>query len=132
MPITRQITETKTRTVTLLTLQEYADQILTEEYRQPLKTIHEALKVHGWDVDPFPEDYHPLCCGEPIDIKAFLGDPYHGECKKCGKFIHAMDGPSFGNSWVSTIDSEKVDITTESRWIAGLSLAADAAKEQRP
>jgi hypothetical protein len=123
MPITKQITETKTRTVVLMTLQEYADQCVAEEYRQPLKDIHGALAVHGWDANPFPEDYRPQCCGQPISIYSFLGDPYHGECKTCGKFIHAIDGPSFGNSYVTLMDSEKVDMDTEFRWIAGIDIA---------
>ena len=120
MPITKTVTEQHTRTLTLLTLQEYADQILDESYKQPLKTIHEALAVHGWDVDPFPEDYKPTCCGDTVDIRRFLGGPYLVQCKKCKRFVLDVTGPEFGNSWVSFPDSQKVDMETdyERRWVA--------------
>src|SRR5580698_4076681 len=99
MPIERTITKQVTRTLTLLTLQEYADSIVAEGYRQPLKTIHEALAVHGWDVDPFPEDYKPICCGHEVECRSFLGDAYMARCKTCGKFVLDVTGPSFGNSY---------------------------------
>lgn len=126
MPITKTVTEQVTRTLSLLTLQEYADSIVAAEYRQPLKTIHEALAVHGWDADPFPEDYKPVCCGAPVQCQSFLGDTYMARCKSCKKFVLDVTGPSFGNSWVSMPDSKKVDLETDMdrRWIAGVESAA--------
>lgn len=128
MPITKTITER--RTVTLLTLQEYADKVVAEEYRQPLKTIHEALAVHGWDADPFPENYKPKCCGSEVTVRSFIGDPYSAECERCGKFIVDVTSPSFGNSWVSVPDSKQVDLETdfEHRWIAAAHSPAGGRK----
>lgn len=119
MPITKTITEY--HTVILMTLQEYADQAVAEPYRQPLKTIHEALAVHGWDVNPFPENYKPTCCGAEVIIRSFLGDPYFVKCESCKKFIVDITGPQFGNSWVNLPDGQKIDLETdiEHRWIAG-------------
>lgn len=119
MPIQKTITET--RTVTLMTLQEYADATVIEQYRQPLKTIREALAVNGWDADPFPDNYKPTCCGTEVEVNSFIGSAYRAECAKCGKFIFDVTGPSFGNSWVSVCDSNKVDMETDydKRWIAG-------------
>ncbi len=121
MPIQRQVTETVTHTLTLLTLQEYADQIVPEPYKQPLKTLDEALRVHGWDRDPMPDDYCPECCGKPVEIVSFLGGPYQAACKVCGRFVIDVTGPQFGNSYVSVVDSKKVDLETDfgHRWIAG-------------
>ena len=124
--IQKTITKQVTRTRTLLTLQEYADSIAPERYRQPLKTIHEALAVHGWDVEPFPEDYKPICCGAKVECRSFLGDTYLARCASCKKFVLDVTGPSFGNSWVSMPDSEKVDLESDmdQRWIAGVEIAA--------
>jgi hypothetical protein len=125
MPIAKTFTER--RIVTLLTLQEYADQIFGLPYRQPLKTIHEALAVHGWDASPFPEDYKPKCCGSEVSVRSFLGSAYRAECKVCHKFILDVTGPTFGNSWASFPDPKKVDLETdvEHVWIAG---SAEVAK----
>lgn len=123
MPITKTIEESRTYTVTLMTLAEYADAILPEQYKQPLKTISEALDVHGWKPDPFPEEYKPVCCGQETTCSSFLGSCYSAMCKTCGRFVLDVTGPTFGNSWVSIPDTEKVDLETdyEHRWIAGVS-----------
>jgi hypothetical protein len=121
-------TITETRTVTLATLQEYADESVAEPYRQPLKTIHEALAVHGWDIEPLPEDYKPICCGVPVACRSFLGSAYVAECETCGRFIADVTAPSFGNSCVVLCDSEKVDVETERRWIAGQRVPESCAK----
>jgi hypothetical protein len=118
MTVTRTIAEQ--RTVTLLTLQEYADQIFGLPYRQTLKTIHEALAVHGWDASPFPENYKPKCCGTEVSVGSFLGSTYRAECEICHRFILDVTGPTFGNSWASFPDPEKVDLEAdlEHVWIA--------------
>ena len=118
MPVQKTITET--RAVTLMTLQEYADASVVEKYRQPLKTIHEALAVHGWDVNPIPDDYKPTCCGAQVAIRSFLGSAYEASCGKCGRFIYDVTGPTFGNSSVSICDGTKVDLETDPErcWIA--------------
>lgn len=125
MPITKTITEKVTRTVTLMTLQEYADARVSEEYRQTLKTIEEALHVHGWLDGPMPDEFKPVCCEEETECESFLGGAYLAICKKCGKFVFDVTGPTFGNSWVSYPDSKKVDLETdiEHRWIAGVKKA---------
>lgn len=125
MPVTREITETKTRTVTLMTMQEYADASLADEYRQPLKTIEEALAVHGWDVDPIPDNYRPTCCGGEVKTQSFLGGAYLAICEKCGRFVFDVTAPTFGNSWVTFPSSDKIDMETdyERRWIAATQAA---------
>jgi hypothetical protein len=132
MPITKTITETRKRTVSLLTLQEYADQTVAEPYRQPLKTIHEALSVHGWDADPFPDDYKPICCGSEVSIRSFLGDPYFVQCEACKKFLVDVTGPQFGNSWVNLPDGEKIDLETDidHRWIVGQEVTVGVPNRQ--
>lgn len=121
MPITKTIEETVRRTITLMTLQEYADASLPEGMRQPLKTLREALDVHGWDKNPLPDDYRPVCCGKEVDCESFfLSGTYLAYCATCGNFVFDVTGPTWGNSYVSYPDSEKVDLETdmERRWIA--------------
>jgi hypothetical protein len=129
MPITKQITETSTRTVTILTLQEYADSTIPEEYRQPLKTIHEALSIHGWECNPMPDDYKPVCCGKEVECRSFLGGAYLAHCRDCGRFVLDITGPSFGNAYVSFPDGEQVDLETdiEHRWIAAIEIRTGRA-----
>lgn len=126
MPITKTITET--RTVQLATLQEYADASVQERYRQPLKTIEEALAVHGWGVEPLPDDYLPICCGSRVECRSFIGCTYQAQCKTCGKFVADVTGPSFGSSSVNFVDSKKVDVETEKRWIAGIESRAEGGQ----
>ena len=121
MPITKTIEETVRRTVTLMTLQEYADASLPENMRQPLKILHEALEVHGWDKNPLPDDYRPICCDKEVNCESFfLSGTYLAYCETCGNFIFDVTGPTWGNSYVGYVDSEKVDLETdiERRWIA--------------
>ena len=106
-------------TATKIPLQEYADKIIAGPFAQQLKTIHDALGVHGWDVVEFGDGYTPSCCGTPVDVQSFLGYAYHAECSICGNFSHDMTGPRFGNGHVNLIDTDKVDCTTENTWIAG-------------
>ena len=97
-----------------ISLQEFADRIVAAEYRQPLKTLAEALAVHGWlEVD------RPTCCRQPVKITNMLGATYMVECERCSRFIVDVSGPSFEGSAVRFIDSEKIDIDTDYRWIAG-------------
>lgn len=124
MPITRTVTKQVTKTLTLLTLQEYADATVAEQYRQPLKTIEEALSVHGWLDGPMPDEFRPVCCEEKTECKSFLGGAYLAVCKKCGNFVYDITAPTFGNSYVTFPDGEKIDLETdiEHRWIAGTGL----------
>lgn len=107
------------------TLQSYADDVLADAYRQPLKTVDEALAEVGWPIED-----QPSCCGDPVETRAFLGGAYHAECGKCGRFIHDMTGPSFSENGGSCflIDGEKVDVLTEHRWIGGMAPAKDEPK----
>lgn len=103
-----------------MSLQEYTDQIVSEQYKQPLKHINEALGSVGWGSMPDGVDeYYPECCGKNVDITTFIGSAYHAQCLVCGKFIHDVRGPSFGNSWVNVIDSNKIDCDTKLAWISG-------------
>ena len=96
------------------TLQEMADDIVAPKYRQPLKTMDEALAGVGWEkVD------RPKCCGEEVDVQAFLGAAYFAQCDACGKFIRDIAGPMFGDGHVSMPDGDKVDLGTDKTWICG-------------
>lgn len=105
-----------------ITAQEFADQKFPPEFRQPLKTVTDAMAVHGW-----PNVDRPECCGEPIEIRSFIGCPYLGYCNHCRKFVASVDAPNWGNSWVQTIDSNKVDLDTDKLWIAGTAPKEEAA-----
>lgn len=96
------------------TLQEYADDIVAPEFRQPLKTLEEACKANGWEyVDS------PKCCGKPIVVHSFLG-PYFATCEECGRFARDVSAPQFGNGCAFCVDSDKVDVDTDVRWISGI------------
>lgn len=96
-------------------LQEFADQRIDALYKQPLKTLEEALAIHGWQMG------ENVCCGEKIEVRDFLGGAYYGGCKKCGKFVADICAPSFGNGSVSFIDTDKFPADTDwnRTWIAG-------------
>jgi hypothetical protein len=103
-----------------ISLQQFADELVAPEYRQPLKTLAEALAAVCWD-----EVDRPTCCGAEVEINSFLGAPYFAQCKTCRRFIVDVTGPQFGNSWVTLPDEKKIDgLDTESRWIAGWQAAA--------
>lgn len=109
-----------------VTLQEMADRMLSEEYRQPLKTVAEALAANGWANESDPEDGEaikiPMCCGVELEAVGMLGQVYHLECHTCGKFAHDVTGPSVGENSVRFVDTEKVDCTgywDDHCWIAG-------------
>lgn len=84
------------------TLQEYADDALRTEYRQPLKTLQEACENVGWEfVDA------PTCCGEIVSVHSFIG-PYYAERKHCGRFVYDVSGPQFkGRGAVFFINSDR-------------------------
>jgi hypothetical protein len=108
--------------MTKITLQQYADEALSPEYRQPLKTADDVADHHGWG-DPAS----PQCCGAKVGIRTIIGDPYYAECGVCHKFAATADGPSFGNASVRFIDTDKVDIDTDRRWIVGIAPQHDRA-----
>jgi len=99
-----------------ISIREYAEKVLPIEWRMPLMTVQEACSRVGWEFDDKPN-----CCGAPVHIDSFFGDAYQAYCETCGRFIHDVLAPSFGNSWVNVIDTEKIDVETgyERRWIAG-------------
>ena len=98
-------------------LQRFADATVAPEYRQPLKTLEEAMAVHDW---PFVD--HPDCCGNPITVRDFIGCPYFGGCNTCGKFVASVDAPQFEGGAVTWPDHSKFpeDTDWERRWIAGV------------
>jgi hypothetical protein len=101
-----------------MTLQEYANTRFLDSLRQPLKTIEEALAVVGWEVVD-----KPTCCGSEVEIRGMLGVADHGECKRCGRFVHSIDAPEFSEhgSACYFLDREKFSPETDWNriWIAG-------------
>jgi len=100
------------------TLQQFADAIVAPAYRQPLKTVREAVAANGWEFQD-----KPVCCGQPITTRAMFGDAYFGQCDICRLFIVDVTGPSFSEtgSSVSFIDRDKFPEDTDWArcWIAG-------------
>ena len=92
-------------------LQEWFDANAASEFKGTLLTVEEACEKIGW-----PFQNKPECCGVPVEIRSLLGDAYHAECKKCGKWIHDVT-VQFGNSWVS-FPPDTVERDTQKRWIA--------------
>lgn len=104
------------------TVQEFADRIVAEEYRQPLKTLEEAVTSVGWQFVDSPE-----CCGAPVTVSGILG-PYHAECGACGKFVRDVLGPIFGNACVRFPEPKMFsDFDTEKHWISGVAPKREAA-----
>lgn len=106
--------------ISKISLQEYADSVVNQEYRQPLKTLQEAISENGW------EAANPVCCGNQININSMIGFAYFAQCRVCGRFIADVAGPSFSEtgSSVRFIDQDKfTDDTDWTRtWIAGTEL----------
>jgi hypothetical protein len=103
-----------------ISLQEFADESLALEYRQPLKTLEEACDVHGWaHIDK------PICCGKEVEIQSCIGHAYFAQCQTCKKFILDVTGPKFSEtgSAVQFLDADKVQIDTDKRWAAGTEAA---------
>jgi len=96
-------------------VQEVADDILAPEFRQPVKTLGEALDVLGWEhIDK------PICCGSEVTIRSLLGSAYFAQCRTCKKFVLDVTGPKFEGGSVRFMDGDKVDLETDRRWIAGV------------
>lgn len=104
-----------------ITIQEYADIMVHEKYRQPVMTIADACKKIEWDLVD-----RPVCCGKEVELYCFLGSCYNAVCKTCGKFVADVTGPTFGSGSVTITDPDKVDFETdyEKRWIAGVEATA--------
>lgn len=56
-------------------LQVYADKVTHPDFKQPLKTIEEALETMGWENVECPD-----CCGNPVEIRSMIGSAYYVEC----------------------------------------------------
>lgn len=110
-------------TTEIKSLQEWADAVVAPAYRQPLKTVREAVAANGWE---FADK--PMCCGQPITTRSMFGDAHFGQCEACGLFIIDVTGPRFSEtgSSVSFVDIEKFPADTDwaRTWING--------KEARP
>ena len=100
------------------TLQEFADLIVEERYRQPLKTLAEALAVHGW-----PHIRRPRCCGQELEIRGIVGRAYLVHCDTCGRFAASIDGPKISPAGTSMqfLDRDHFPENTDwdRTWIAG-------------
>lgn len=97
----------------LITLQEYADKILSDQYRQTLKSLSDALYLNGW------HHGNPRCCGQEVEVRSFLSEAYYAECTACKRFMADVSGPSFGNGHVRLLDESKINMDTKKRWIVG-------------
>ena len=97
-------------------LQDLADARLAPEYRQPVKTLQEALAAIGWE-----EVDHPVCCGEPVEMSCMFGDAYAAVCNHCLKFLFDVTGPEFSESGSSVcfVDGDKYDLTDRKCWVSG-------------
>jgi hypothetical protein len=112
--------------MSLRTVQEMVDTIVAPLYRQPVKTLAEALDALGWEhVDK------PTCCGSEVRIRSFLGDAYFVQCDVCKKFAVDVAGTSFGNGSVTLTDPKKVDLSTGRTWIAGIENVGPLARDRR-
>lgn len=101
-----------------MTLQEYADSVLAEEFRQPLKSFEDACASLGW-----PSDRPPVCCHAAVEVLQWNGDFYKLLCERCGKFIADVLGPSVVDDQICMPDHSKIseDVDWSIRWIAGIS-----------
>lgn len=108
-----------------ISLQEYADSILPQEYRQPLKTLQEAVTENGWG----PVE-NPTCCENQINIHSIIGFAFFAQCSVCGKFIADVAGPIFSETELSVrvIDQNQFGSNADwaRTWIAGTELRDNA------
>lgn len=101
------------------------------ERKKPADVVPEGVRIFealdaareaGFDMREFDgvdddEGHYPLCCGQRTTVHAFLGCPDYVACEKCGKAIANVFAPSFGNAWVQTHDSDKVDLEDPTCWV---------------
>ena len=76
-----------------------------------------GFDMHEFDQSDDDEGHYPWCCGQKAEVHSLIGSPYGVRCEKCGKAIADLFGPSFGNSWVQTCDSDKVDTEDPVCWV---------------
>lgn len=98
-----------------ISLQQYADEVVGERWKQPLKSLADALTANGWELVD-----RPKCCGAEVHIDSFLGSPYYADCKACGKFVLDVRAPKFGDGCVRLLDDDKVDLDSQACWIVGI------------
>ena len=96
------------------TIQDLADARLAAEYRQPVKTLEQAVEAIGWALED-----RPKCCGEEVEISSFIGSAYQAVCRTCGKFIFDVTGPEFNGRAICLPDQDKYDLDHEARWVSG-------------
>lgn len=99
------------------TVQELADARLAPEYRQPVKTLDDAMDAVGWSLDVDP----PTCCGRPVTVSTFIGDAYQAVCETCKRFVFDVTGPEFSNERACVLlpSSDEYDLDTDARWVSG-------------
>lgn len=78
-----------------------------------------ACEAAGFVVNREGEKPDVRCCGVEVETFSMFGDAYAAKCKTCGSYISDVTGPEWGNGSVAFMDSEKVDIETTTRWVAG-------------
>ena len=63
----------------------------------------------------------PLCCGQPVETRAFIGGCYQAKCDICNTFIYDVTAPQFGNGSVRCFNSDAFpeDTDWERRWVCG-------------
>jgi len=92
-----------------MTLQEWFNEMAAPEYKAELLSAEEICAKFAWLID------RPVCCGQLVEVRNFIGASYHAECKICGKWMHDVS-VQFGNAWVQFLP-EHVDDNTPKRWI---------------
>lgn len=94
-----------------------------------LYTAFDAAESLGWERrDEGGTTAHFFCCGAEVEVSSMLGDAYAARCKTCGASIYNVLRPSFGNSWVSFPDPDKVDTEDPLCWAATPGTAVETAE----
>lgn len=82
-----------------------------------LYTMEDAAKEAGFrrtNNDPVIFKFEH--CGQEVKYHGITGISYRAECKVCGIAIHSATAPTFTNSTVQFIDSDKIDTEDPVHW----------------
>lgn len=79
--------------------------------------VFDAARAAGFTVSDDRPEAKVSCCGSPVEIQSWLGGAVAAKCETCGAAIADVTGPVYRNGSVSFMDSDKVDMETELRWV---------------
>lgn len=82
-----------------------------------LLPVFDAARAAGFTVLAKEGEGNVVCCGAPVTVSSFLGGAHYARCETCGAAIADVTGPQYGNGSMSFMDSDKVDMETEKRWV---------------